>query len=141
MSATVPKVLRQIRGWPVHYTDEGYRFSDTGQLVSENPARPCRQCNIPPTPIDGVGLVDECFVWAIWDEGIRLTGSTLPPEVTWACCGHGVEDGYIRWGNVFEHHTDAVLVKEDSDELVEGSGGESVPDPVWLASVLGVGRS
>ena len=99
------KQLNQVRGHLVYATAEGWRYVEDDVLVVEDHDRPCVQCGIRPTYVEGIGWVDECFMATAFT-------STLPADVTWACCGHGVEDGYIRWGNVPDHSTDAMLLRE-----------------------------
>lgn len=107
------KMLTQIQGHPVMASRQGWRYVDTGGLVNEEPQRECVECHNRPTWVTGIGWVDHCFVryglLALLRESL-LVESCFPDRVTWACCGHGVEDGYIRWGNLPEHTTDALLV-------------------------------
>ncbi len=56
------------------------RYADTGKLVS-NVKRPCPRCG----KIAGKDDIDPCF------------GKL--PGVKFACCGHGIEDGYIAFEN------------------------------------------
>lgn len=104
-----PKVMTQVRGHPVTPTPEGWRYAD-GTLVNDDPSRPCVECGAKPVYLEARGWVDDCFIY-MDDEWFEYY-CTLPVQVTWACCGHGVEDGYIRWGNKPDHTTDALLVKE-----------------------------
>lgn len=66
------------------YTDE-LRYVDTGELCWEVPIRPCPKCGEAPSEDNH----DPC---------IRNL-----PGVAFACCGHGVEQGYIKFedGRVF----------------------------------------
>lgn len=113
-----PRLLTQMGGHAVYPSDEGWRYLNNDALVKDEGQRACTKCQRKPVNVPGTGMVDQCFVtWREFtDRGgqeQRRPESTLPDDVSWACCGHGVEDGYIRWGNVFEMSTDAVLVKEE----------------------------
>lgn len=99
------KMLTQVQGHPVYPSPEGWRYVDTEGLVVEESPRQCVQCLYYPSWVDGIGWVDHCFVRVFFAKA----RSCFPEGVTWACCGHGVEDGYIRWGNLPDHTTDAVL--------------------------------
>jgi hypothetical protein len=61
--------------------DDGqWRYCDNGQLVSEDPDRPCGHCGRPQTP-----------------EGHDGCLGTIPGAIN-ACCGHGVEaDAYVQY--------------------------------------------
>lgn len=87
----------QMRGHLVYWRG-GWRYLDNDALVLEEGDRPCVECGEMPTP-----------------EGYDACIGHLPDRVTWACCGHGVEEGYIRWGNDFDHKTDALIVNEVSN--------------------------
>jgi len=63
------------RGHPTVYLDQ-WRYADTGELVEGN-ERPCVRCGEMPT-----------------EEGHDACLGTLD-GVKSACCGHGVEAGYI----------------------------------------------
>jgi hypothetical protein len=71
-----------IYGSPVYFdqTTETWHYMD-GQSVPDNPAqyRPCPQCHKPPTP-----------------EGHDACLGTIPGALN-ACCGHGVQEGYVQW--------------------------------------------
>ena len=68
-------------GRPVKWdADQGkYRYVDTGEFSWEVPHRPCPKCNEVPT-----------------EEGHDPCIANLP-GVKFACCGHGVEQGYITF--------------------------------------------
>jgi hypothetical protein len=84
-----PAAWTQSQGHPIHASPEGYRYDDTNELMVGNP-RPCVQCQEMPTPFDA------CLGYI--------------PGVVSACCGHGVKDGYIRWGaNLKTHRLDAII--------------------------------
>jgi len=72
----------RFRGHDAFYDEaEGvWRYAD-GTAVPSNPAceRPCAQCGLPPTPVGDDGCLGHI------------------PGVASACCGHGVERGYIVW--------------------------------------------
>ncbi len=56
------------------------RYSDTDDLVPRGPSRrPCPMCGELPTP-----------------EGHDPCIANLP-GVSYACCGHGVEEGYVKF--------------------------------------------
>jgi hypothetical protein len=82
----------QMRGHPVYWKG-GWRYLDNDELVEESVERACVKCDQMPIP----GHFDPCL-------------SQLPDGVNWACCGHGVEDGYIRWGTEDNFTTDALIV-------------------------------
>lgn len=63
------------RGHRVQWNGEAWVYSDTGEI--DDHKRPCVQCHQPPT-VEGY---DACLGYL--------------PGVGSACCGHGVEDGYI----------------------------------------------
>ena len=63
------------RGWRIVYRDGDWRYADTGGLCLG--LRPCKRCGRKPTP-----------------EGHDACIGTLD-GVTSACCGHGVERGYV----------------------------------------------
>lgn len=60
------------------YTGE-LRYTDTGEACWEVPIRPCPKCGKAP----GKDNHDPCM-------------QNLP-GVEYACCGHGMEDGYIKF--------------------------------------------
>jgi hypothetical protein len=62
-------------GWPTIFDGEVWLYADTGEPA--NKQRPCRRCGRMPTP-----------------EGHDACLGTIPGAVS-ACCGHGVEDGYM----------------------------------------------
>ena len=71
------------------HTDE-LRYVDTGELCWESPPRPCPKCGEAPVCEEGkIDGHDPCI-------------ANLP-GVDFACCGHGVEEGYIKFedGRVF----------------------------------------
>ena len=63
------------RGWPIVYRNDKWVYQDNGEPSDEN--RPCVRCGRPPTA-DGY---DACLSHI---EGVMS-----------ACCGHGVEAGYV----------------------------------------------
>lgn len=64
------------RGHEIVYDGNDWRYRDTGEIVGDA-VRPCVTCRIAATP-DGV---DPCLG--------RIAGAIG------ACCGHGVEAGYV----------------------------------------------
>lgn len=77
------KILTSLQGHEI-YWDEEFRvwhYSDDNTLVPDNPQRPCVKCDKLPTKDSH----DFCI-------------QNLPGVVN-ACCGHGVEDGYIIFEN------------------------------------------
>ena len=64
------------RGWPIVMVDGKWVDLETGK-----PGRACRRCGRPPLPTGE----DACL-------------GHIPGAVE-ACCGHGVEDGYILYAN------------------------------------------
>lgn len=69
------------RGHEIINTNDGYRFRQTGQLVSENKDIACGHCGMENT-----------------SEGHDSCLGELPGVVN-ACCGHGKEKGYIQFEN------------------------------------------
>jgi len=77
-------------GHPVKW-DSGkgkWRYVDTGEFSWEAPPRPCPKCHELPT-----------------EEGHDPCIANLP-GVKFACCGHGVEKGYITFndGRIIRFH-------------------------------------
>lgn len=72
-------VAARIYGHPVYWNEAAHewRWQDNDQSISVQ--RPCPQCRRPPTP-----------------EGYDACLGEIP-GATAACCGHGVETGYIAW--------------------------------------------
>ena len=72
-------------GHPIHWDEsaDGWRYDDTDELINDVEKRPCPKCNELPTE-DGH---DPCI------DNI--------PNIVSACCGHGVEDGYILFDEDF----------------------------------------
>lgn len=72
-----------FRGHDAYYDWQAHvwRYADNGMAVPSYPAheRPCAHCGLPPTPAGEDGCLGHI------------------PGVTSACCGHGVEKGYIVW--------------------------------------------
>ena len=60
------------RGHQIVLAGDVWLYADTGELVSENPDRPCGHCGLPNTP-----------------EGHDACLGTVPGAIN-ACCGHGV---------------------------------------------------
>jgi len=65
------------RGWEIYYDGENWRYADTNEIVNNN--RPCKRCSCPPTK-EGY---DACLGYI--------------KNVKSACCGHGVEEKYIKY--------------------------------------------
>ena len=65
-----------VHGWPVVFRDGQRYYVDTGECAEGNP-RPCSRCGRMPTP-EGY---DACLGYI--------------PGAAGACCGHGVEPGYV----------------------------------------------
>ena len=59
-------------------TDRVWRYADTGEVFDHE--RPCTFCHLLPTP-----------------EGYDACLGELPGAIS-ACCGHRVEEGYIKYG-------------------------------------------
>lgn len=73
-------ISRNGRGYEVVVKDDWSEFyADNGEVFDDK--RPCTKCNEPPTP-----------------EGHDACLGELP-GVEAACCGHGVEEGYIKFKN------------------------------------------
>lgn len=69
-----------MRGHPVEYDGEEWRYSDTGAIADDK--RPCLRCGEHPTA-EGH---DSCLG--------HIAGAIS------ACCGHGVEDPYVKMAEV-----------------------------------------
>lgn len=67
------------RGHLIEYVNGEWIYSDNNEPVSNE--RPCIKCSKPPTP-EGY---DPCLGYV--------------KDAVNACCGHGVEKGYIDYGN------------------------------------------
>ncbi len=72
----------QTRGHRIDWDGNMWHYADTGEPILEHGGkdRPCTVCG----KLAGEDGRDPC-----------LTG--LPDEIESACCGHGVEPGYIYW--------------------------------------------
>lgn len=72
-----------LRGHPIYYDGETWRFTDTGEPTVETwLERPCGHCGLPDTP-----------------EGHDGCLGTLPGVLN-ACCGHGdVDAAYVQVEN------------------------------------------
>ena len=66
------------RGWPIEHDGTQWVFGDTRRPV--DPSRPCRRCGRKPTA-EGY---DHCLG--------HVAGASS------ACCGHGVETGFVNFG-------------------------------------------
>lgn len=73
-------VTGNMRGYPVHWDGEAWRYVDTGEPTVETwESRPCGHCGLDNTP-----------------EGHDGCLGTLPGVMN-ACCGHGTEDdAYVQ---------------------------------------------
>lgn len=71
------------RGHKIYYNGSDWRYVDNNEPMVRN--RPCKKCGLKPLELDSEmgNNVDACL-------GV-LEG------VISACCGHGVEDGYIMY--------------------------------------------
>lgn len=65
------------RGWPIERVGDEWVYSDTKQPCFGNDRRPCARCGRPPT-----------------EEGYDACLGHIPGAAA-ACCGHGVEDGWV----------------------------------------------
>jgi hypothetical protein len=74
--------MAYVYGHECYYVEaaQEWRYCDTHELVDPH-SRPCPQCHELPTPEGHDACLGEI------------------PGVKFACCGHGVEDGYVSWGN------------------------------------------
>lgn len=77
-----------IRGRAAWFDNDAYiwRWSDTDEPASGwsgGPERPCPACGLTADPNDGVDGADPCM--------------GVVAGVSGACCGHGIESGYITW--------------------------------------------
>ena len=69
-------VKSHSRGWEIYYDGENWRYADTNEIVNNN--RPCKRCNCPPTK-----------------EGHDACLGHIEGAIS-ACCGHGIEEKYIK---------------------------------------------
>lgn len=63
------------RGWDIYYDGKDWRYADNDKIMDDS--RPCKRCGRMPTA-EGY---DACIGFI--------------PGATSACCGHGVENGYV----------------------------------------------
>lgn len=68
------------RGHPICYRNGQWVYADDGQPIDGTPERPCPRCGRAPTT-----------------EGYDACLGYIPGAVS-ACCGHGVEPGYVKMG-------------------------------------------
>ncbi len=68
----------QIRGHKILFINNEWIFADTKESI-ENENRPCKKCGNLPT-LEGY---DSCIGY-------------IPGAIS-ACCGHGVEKGYVKY--------------------------------------------
>ena len=66
------------RGWEIYYEGKDWRYVDNNTLLDDS--RPCKKCGCMPTK-DGY---DACLG--------HIKGAKS------ACCGHGVEEPYVIYG-------------------------------------------
>ena len=98
------KVWSYHRGHKVHaeQDEDGvyaiWKYSD-GVKIKDEPDRPCTRCGK-----TDVGGHDHCI-------------SNLP-DVEYACCGHGVEDGYVKLNNGKYRTFNTDLNKEEIIQIV-----------------------
>jgi hypothetical protein len=72
-------ILAGQRGHPVYWDgEEHWRYEDNDQPMTED--RDCYHCKQSPT-----------------EEGYDPCLGTIP-DATAACCGHGMDEGYIMYG-------------------------------------------
>jgi len=83
-----------VSGYPVEYDYKGkvWRYLDNGIDVEKLPNRPCPKCGKMPTP-----------------EGYDACLGHIQGAVA-ACCGHGVEEGYIKWGSLTFHKARCIVI-------------------------------
>lgn len=65
------------RGWEIYYDGENWRYTDTNEIKNNN--RPCKKCGCLPTK-----------------EGYDACLGHIEGAIS-ACCGHGVEEKYIKY--------------------------------------------
>lgn len=68
-------VKANSRGWDIYHDGKDWRYSDTNEIFDDS--RPCKRCGKHPTK-EGY---DACLGYI---KGAKH-----------ACCGHGIEKGYI----------------------------------------------
>ncbi len=71
-----------VRGWACEFKGGRWVFTDNGRATDHS--RACRRCGRKPTP-----------------EGYDACLGHIP-GATGACCGHGVDDGFVRMPTFFE---------------------------------------
>lgn len=65
------------RGWEIYYDGENWRYTDTDEIKNNN--RRCKKCGCLPTK-----------------EGYDACLGHIEGAIS-ACCGHGVEEKYIKY--------------------------------------------
>ena len=80
-------VTAYLRGHKAYYDGQSWKYRDTGEPVNRagQEDRPCARCGRPPTP-----------------EGYDACLGEIKGAVA-ACCGHGVEEGYIKFEGEERH--------------------------------------
>lgn len=71
-------MLSYLHGHKITFKNDRWIYSDTKEPISKNP-RPCKKC--------GAAIKD-------YDHCLGML-----PGVINACCGHGVDEGYIQFEN------------------------------------------
>lgn len=80
-----------VRGWAAYFDGEIWRWESTGEPAAgwsggrERPCRFCARVAAPSDEVDGSLSPDPCLGFI--------------PGVTSACCGHGIERGYLQLAN------------------------------------------
>lgn len=82
-----------IRGWPCEFKDGQWMFTDNGQPTDKN--RACWRCGRKPTP-----------------EGYDACVGHIPGAAS-ACCGHGVEEGFVIMPTFSESVKEISTAKEE----------------------------
>jgi hypothetical protein len=76
-------VKSYMRGHPIYWDGNNWRYQDTDNLLTDEDVRPCVKCG-------------KVFLGSFIGESDPCLGNL--PGVDNACCGHGVrEDSYIRF--------------------------------------------
>lgn len=70
-------IISYSRGWKIYYDGKDWRYVDTNEI--HNDSRPCKKCGRFPNK-DGT---DACLG--------HIKGAIS------ACCGHGVENGFVKY--------------------------------------------
>ena len=72
-------VTSYSRGWKIYFDGKNWRYCDNNEI--DNDSRPCKKCGRLPTK-----------------EGYDACLGYIKGAIS-ACCGHGVEEGYVMYSD------------------------------------------